>query len=116
MSGSDSHRLFVIPTGRGGGFEASIHGHLLELADPADHRFAPNPHNLLVAAVASPEHKLASPWTAEDEPVFAAGRRKAKGYRNVLRALGEAVAEAKIQVAATNGSHCIRSGTRTRRT
>jgi hypothetical protein len=28
------------------------------------------------------EHKLASPWMADDHPVFAAGRGKAKGYRN----------------------------------
>src|SRR5947208_929923 len=45
------------------------------------------------------EHKLAAPWKADDDPVFAAGRRKAKGYRNALRALGEAVGEAKIPVA-----------------
>jgi integrase len=44
-------------------------------------------------------HKLATPWTADDDPVFAAGHRKAKGYRNVLRALAEAVKEA-IEVAA----------------
>jgi integrase len=44
------------------------------------------------------EHKLASPWNADDDPVFAAGRRKSKGYRNALRALGEAVAAAKITV------------------
>jgi integrase len=44
-------------------------------------------------------HKLATPWTADDDPVFAAGRRKSKGYRNVLRALAEAVKEAKIEVA-----------------
>ena len=31
-------------------------------------------------------------------PVFAAGRRKPKGYRNALRALAEAVKEAKITV------------------
>jgi hypothetical protein len=38
-----SHALFIIPTRWGGGFTASIHGHLLELADPADHRLAPSP-------------------------------------------------------------------------
>jgi hypothetical protein len=32
--------LSVIPTGHGGGFEGSIRGHLLELADPADRRLA----------------------------------------------------------------------------
>ena len=46
------------------------------------------------------EHKLAAPWTADTDPVFAAGRRKPKGYRNALRALGEATAEANIVVAA----------------
>jgi uncharacterized OsmC-like protein len=45
--------LFIIPTRRGDGFQASIHGHMLELADPADHRLAPNPDDLLVAAIAS---------------------------------------------------------------
>ena len=44
------------------------------------------------------EHKLASPWNADDDPVFAAGRKKPKGYRNVLRALAEAVAISKIVV------------------
>lgn len=43
-------------------------------------------------------HKLVTPWNAADDPVFAAGRRKSKGYRNVLRALAEAVKEAKIEV------------------
>jgi integrase len=46
------------------------------------------------------ELKLASPWNHDDDPVFAAGRRKAKGYRNALRALHDAAAEAKIDVAA----------------
>jgi integrase len=45
------------------------------------------------------QHKLASVWTADDDPIFAAGRRKAKGYRNALRALATAVAEAGIEVA-----------------
>jgi integrase len=45
------------------------------------------------------EHKLASPWKADDDPVFAAGRRRPKGYRNALRSLAEAVARAKIEVA-----------------
>ena len=44
------------------------------------------------------EHKLASLWNADDDPVFAAGRRKPKGYRNALRALAEAVMEAEITV------------------
>jgi integrase len=45
------------------------------------------------------EHKLASPWNADADPVFAAGRRKPKGYRNALRALADAVDAAKIKVA-----------------
>jgi integrase len=44
------------------------------------------------------QHKLASLWNGETDPIFAAGRGKAKGYRNVLRAFGEAVAEAQIAV------------------
>jgi len=32
----------------------------------------------------------AAVWTADDDPVFAAGRRKSKSYRNALRALSEA--------------------------
>jgi uncharacterized OsmC-like protein len=48
-----SHALFVIPTRRGDGFQASIHGHMLELADPTDHRLAPSPDDLLIAAIAS---------------------------------------------------------------
>jgi integrase len=48
---------------------------------------------------ALPEHKLATPWTADDDPVCAAGRRKPKGYRNVLRAFADAVTAAKIEVA-----------------
>jgi integrase len=55
-------------------------------------------------------HKLATPWTADDDPIFAAGRRKSKGYRNVLRALAEAVKEAKIEVAANErlSPHALR--------
>jgi integrase len=45
------------------------------------------------------EHKLASPWNEDEDPVFAACRRKAKGYRNALRALNDAAKEAKIPVA-----------------
>ena len=47
------HALFIVPTRRGDGFEASIHGHMLELADPADHRLAPSPDDLLIASIAS---------------------------------------------------------------
>jgi hypothetical protein len=38
-----SHGLFITPTRRGDSFKASIHGHMLELADPTDHRLAPSP-------------------------------------------------------------------------
>jgi hypothetical protein len=48
-----SHALFVVPSGHGDGFHASIRGHMLELADPADHRLAPSPDDLLVASIAS---------------------------------------------------------------
>jgi integrase len=44
------------------------------------------------------EHRLASVWTADDDPVFAAGRRKPKRYDNVRRALRLAVEEAGITV------------------
>jgi hypothetical protein len=47
-----SHALFIIPT-RGDSFKASIHGHMLELADPADHRLAPSRDDLLIASIAS---------------------------------------------------------------
>jgi uncharacterized OsmC-like protein len=48
-----SHALFIIPTRCGHSFKASIHGHMLELADPADHRLAPSPDDLLIASIAS---------------------------------------------------------------
>jgi uncharacterized OsmC-like protein len=48
-----SHALFITPTRRWDGFQASIHGHMLELADPTDHRLAPSPDDLLIAAIAS---------------------------------------------------------------
>lgn len=45
--------LFVTP-GRGGGFRATIRGHLLELAEPSpDHRLAPTPDDLWIASIAS---------------------------------------------------------------
>ena len=50
---STSHALFIIPTRRGDGFNASIHGHMLELADPTDPRLAPSPDDLVVASFAS---------------------------------------------------------------
>ena len=48
-----SHALFIIPTRRGDGLNASIHGHMLELADPTDHRLAPSPDDLFIASIAS---------------------------------------------------------------
>ena len=46
--------LFVIPSGRGGGLQASIRGHLLELADPrSGHGLAPTPDDLFIASIAS---------------------------------------------------------------
>jgi hypothetical protein len=55
-SGSEepTHTLFVIPRGREDGFQASIRGHILELADPSSgHALAPTPDDLLVASMAS---------------------------------------------------------------
>lgn len=56
------------------------------------------------------EHKLAAVWTADDDPVFAAGRRRPKRYRNVRRALAIAVKEAGIEVAEGErlSSHSLR--------
>jgi hypothetical protein len=48
-----SHALFIFATRRGDGFQASIHGHMLELADPTDHRLAPSPDDVLIASMAS---------------------------------------------------------------
>jgi uncharacterized OsmC-like protein len=48
-----SHGLFILPNRRGDGFTASMHGHMLELADPAEHRLAPSPDDLLIASIAS---------------------------------------------------------------
>lgn len=57
---ASSHALFVVPRGHGDGFEASIRGHVLELADPASgSALAPTPHDLLIVSLAS---ELA--WTA----------------------------------------------------
>lgn len=44
--------LFVKPS-RGGGFQASIRGHILELADPTVQNLAPTPDDLHTASVAS---------------------------------------------------------------
>jgi integrase len=56
------------------------------------------------------EHKLAAVWTSEEDPVFAAGRRKPKQYRNVRRALAVAVKAAGITVGADErlSSHSLR--------
>jgi hypothetical protein len=48
-----SHALFIIPTRQGGGFRAGINGHMLDLADPTDHRLAPSPDDLLIASMAA---------------------------------------------------------------
>jgi uncharacterized OsmC-like protein len=48
-----THALFIVSARRGDGFNASIRGHMLELADPTDHRLAPSPDDLVVAAIAS---------------------------------------------------------------
>ena len=46
--------LFVIPRERRGGFQASIRGHMLDLADPTPgHALAPTPNDLFVVAHAS---------------------------------------------------------------
>jgi hypothetical protein len=46
--------LFVIPRERGDGFQASIRGHMLDLADPTSgHALAPTPNDLFVVAHAS---------------------------------------------------------------
>ena len=50
---STSHALYITPTRRGDGFEASIHGDILELSDPTDHRLTPSPDDLLIASIAS---------------------------------------------------------------
>jgi uncharacterized OsmC-like protein len=45
--------LHIMPTRRGDGFKATIHGHTFELADPTDGRLAPSPDDLLIASIAS---------------------------------------------------------------
>jgi uncharacterized OsmC-like protein len=52
-AGPSSRALFIIPTRWGDSLTASIRGHMLELADPADHRLAPSPDDLLIASIAS---------------------------------------------------------------
>ena len=56
----ETNALFVMPTRRGEGFQASVHGRMLDLADPgSDHGFAPTPDDLFILSIAS---DLA--WTA----------------------------------------------------
>jgi putative redox protein len=51
---TSSNGLFVIPRGRGDGFQASIRGHILDLADPnSGHALAPTPNDLFIASIAS---------------------------------------------------------------
>jgi uncharacterized OsmC-like protein len=51
---ASSHALFVIPRGRGDGFQASIRGHTLDLADPSlGHALAPTPDDLFIVSIAS---------------------------------------------------------------
>jgi uncharacterized OsmC-like protein len=51
---ASSHGLFVIPSGRGDGFRATIRGHILDLADPSSgHGLAPTPDDLFVVSIAS---------------------------------------------------------------
>jgi hypothetical protein len=51
---TSSHALFVIPRGRGDGFQASIRGHILDLADPTSgHTLAPTPDDLFILSIAS---------------------------------------------------------------
>ncbi len=46
--------LFVIPRGQGDGFQASIRGHILDLADPGSgHALAPTPDDLFIVSIAS---------------------------------------------------------------
>jgi uncharacterized OsmC-like protein len=46
--------LYVARRGRGDGFEASIRGHILDLADPdSGHSLAPTPDDLFIASIAS---------------------------------------------------------------
>jgi uncharacterized OsmC-like protein len=51
---TSNYGLFVIPRGRGDGFQASIRGHILALADPnSGHALAPTPDDLFIASIAS---------------------------------------------------------------
>ena len=51
---ASSLTLYVTRRGRGDGFEASIRGHILDLADPdSGHSLAPTPDDLFFASIAS---------------------------------------------------------------
>jgi uncharacterized OsmC-like protein len=51
---TSSDALFVIPRGHGDAFQASIRGHILDLADPASgHALAPTPDDLFIVSIAS---------------------------------------------------------------
>jgi uncharacterized OsmC-like protein len=51
---TSSHALFVLPRRRGDGFQATIRGHTLDLADPSSgHALAPTPLDLLIVSIAS---------------------------------------------------------------
>jgi len=51
---TSSNGLFVIPRERGDGFQASIRGHVLDLADPSSGRaLAPTPDDLFVVSIGS---------------------------------------------------------------
>jgi hypothetical protein len=51
---ASSQMLYVTRRGRGGGFEARIRGHILDLADPdSGHSLAPTPNDLFIASIAS---------------------------------------------------------------
>lgn len=48
------HALFVIPTKLGEGFQASVRGRMLDLADPGSgDRLAPTPDDLFILSIAS---------------------------------------------------------------
>jgi uncharacterized OsmC-like protein len=51
---TSNNGLFVIPRGRGDGFQATIRGHILDLADPGSGRpLAPTPDDLFIVSIAS---------------------------------------------------------------
>jgi uncharacterized OsmC-like protein len=51
---ASTHGLFVVPNRRRDGFDATIRGHLLELADrDSGHALAPTPDDLFISSIAS---------------------------------------------------------------